>query len=351
MNCLNTFQLRALLGCAVAACVVAWVAQPARAAGQDDKPEVITEDAEKKLKEAIPDEVKEGWTYGLNLGANLSFNHNRKVVGTIDGLTMQVGAILKGSLGLIRGTHEWSSTLVLEHGQTKTPQLENFVKSTDNLDLRSLYTWRVTPWFGPFARMRFQTQVVSGYDVRADSVTIVRKDTDGSTVTETVAPQARIDLTKPFEPMLLTESAGALATAVNIPEARVDFKLGLGGQHIFSRGGFALTDDASTPEIEYTRLQSSNSMGGEFEVEGSGQIADNIGWKFLTTLFYPFVTSFETDLKGAEILHVEVNTALSVKLAGWLSFDYVLSAKYLPFIVNEWQVQNLALLTAGFDIF
>jgi hypothetical protein len=334
--------------CIIAA--AAFTLCPASRAAADDKPEVITEDAEKKLKEAATDSL-EGWTYGLNLGANFSFNHNRKVVGSIDGTTMQIGGILKGHANLLRGTHEWNSSLVVEHGQTKTPQLDNFVKSTDNLELRSLYTWRVTPWFGPFARMRFQTQILPGYDVRADSVTIIRKEVDGTSTTETVAPQAQINLTSAFEPMLLTESAGALATAVNVPEARVDFKLGLGGQHIFTRNGFALTDDADTPEIEYTRLQTSNSMGGEFEVEGNGQIAENIGWKFLTSLFYPFVTSFETDLKGADLLHVELNAGLSVKLAEWLSFDYVLSAKYLPFIVNEWQVQNLGLLTAGFNLF
>jgi hypothetical protein len=317
-----------------------------------DNPDVITEDAEKKLKgEEAPPENTDGWTYDLNLGANISFNHNRKVVGSVDGLTMQIGGLIKGNLNLISGTHEWQNALVIEHGQTKTPQIDSFVKSTDNLELRSLYTWRVTPWFGPFARLKLQTQILEGYDIRAESITVVRKQTDGTSVTETIAPQTEISLTAPFEPLVLTESAGALATAVNETEARLDFKLGLGGQHVISRGGFALTDDADTPDVEYTQLQTSNSLGGEFEIEGSGKIAENISWKFLSNFFYPFLTSFETDLTGLDVLHVAINAGLSFKLAEWLSFDYVVTAKYLPFIVDEWQVQNIALLTAGFNLF
>ena len=137
-------------------------------ANAQDNPDVITEDAEKKLKGVeAPPENNDGWTYDLTLGANISFNHNRKVVGSVDGLTMQIGGLLKGSLNLISGTHEWQNDLVVEHGQTKTPQIDSFVKSTDNLELRSLYTWRITPWFGPFARFKLQTQILKGYDIGA----------------------------------------------------------------------------------------------------------------------------------------------------------------------------------------
>ena len=55
-------------------------------------------------------------------------------------------------------------------------------------------------------------------------------------------------------------------------------------------------------------------------------------------------------LDGLEVSSVELGAKLSVKLADWASLDYVLSAKYLPQIVDEWQVANGVTVTIGYDL-
>ena len=58
----------------------------------------------------------------------------------------------------------------------------------------------------------------------------------------------------------------------------------------------------------------------------------------------------QSDLDGIDLLNTELTAKISVKLAKWLSLDYVLSAKRVPLNLDDWQVQNSVLATAGFDI-
>ena len=72
-------------------------------------------------------------------------------------------------------------------------------------------------------------------------------------------------------------------------------------------------------------------------------------------MLYPFYSDPEAAiggeiLEGVELTNVEISGKLSVKLAAWASLDYVLSAKYLPLIIDEWQVQNGLLLNSSFNL-
>ena len=97
-------------------------------------------------KVVIPGDVKEekvladkpdkpdGWQLKLGVGATGSLNHSSKVVGQADGSTVQLGGILNGGATLIGGPHEWENTLAYKFTQTRTPQLDEFLKSADDLD-------------------------------------------------------------------------------------------------------------------------------------------------------------------------------------------------------------------------
>ena len=127
-------------------------------------------------------------------------------------------------------------------------------------------------------------------------------------------------------------------------------KLGFGIQEIITQNGFALTDDAATPEIEYTQLNDATQGGAELEVGANGTIVENVTWNAKAAFFMPFFTTAATDLDGIELLSTELTAKLSVKIAKWFSIDYVLTAKRIPLILDDWQIQNGVLATAGFDI-
>ncbi len=294
----------------------------------------------------------EGWTPKLSLGATGSYVNNSAVVGQDEGTTVQVGLVLDGSAVLKSGQSEWQNGLKVEHSQTRTPLLERFVKSADSLEFKSLYLYRLQsmPWLGPYARLKVNTALFSGYLVKPDATVVRRTDGDGKVTDTTVAAQEEFSVTDPFEPLVLTESAGAFAEPVKGDLLTFTAKLGAGGQHIFAAGGYAVTDDDTTPELEMTEILTSHSAGGELELELKGALASNLTWGAVANFFYPFLTTSDVDLSGLDLLHSDLGANLSVKLAQWLSLDYVLKAKKLPFVVQEWQVQNSLLLTAGFNL-
>ncbi|MCA9538175.1 MAG: hypothetical protein KC620_04775, partial [Myxococcales bacterium] len=72
-------------------------------------------------------------------------------------------------------------------------------------------------------------------------------------------------------------------------------------------------------------------------------------------VLYPFYSDPEanlngTPLEGAELINAEVSAKVSAKITNWASLDYVFSARYLPLIVDEWQVQNGLLVSAAFNL-
>jgi hypothetical protein len=334
----------------VAVGVIAW---SNAALAEDVIPEDVTQetvlgDETKKEEAKKPD----GWADELSLSGTGSLTNSRKVVGAIDGTTAQLGAVVKGSAVLTRGQHQWETTLELKESQTRTPQVPAFIKSADDLTLKSTYVFHLQSikWLGPYGRARASSQLFHGYDVLTDPVTVVRTTRDGTTVTKAKPALARIAVTQPFEPLLIRESAGLFANPIEEKKLALKTKLGAGAQHILVRDGFALADDEATPEREYLQLETSTQAGAELDVALSGALAENITWSAGAELFYPLYTSVDTGLSGTELLVTELSGKLTVRLTKWASLDYVVSAKKIPLVLDAWQVQNGLLLTVGFDL-
>lgn len=319
------------------------------ALAQDAKPDFIEA---AKVKEAVVDTTKpQGWELGAELGANFSFGHSSNVVGNPDGSTIQVGGVFGGTANYRAGNHEWRNGLTITHTQSMTPQIDQFVKTVDNAELRSMYLYAIesVPWLGPFARFRLQTQLLPGYAIYAEDKVI---SIDGG-APQTLVGQDAFDLTKAFEPLALRQSAGAFARPIEGKELTTIFTLGVGAQEIITQGGRIVSDNADTPDvIELATLKNSTQIGGEIEMDLKGEYNKFITWTLQANILYPFVTSTEidTDLEGAELINVDFAAKLSVKLADWASLDYVLNARRVPLVVDAWQVQNGLLLTTSFKI-
>ncbi len=310
--------------------------------------EVAPEELRKKTVEADVDD--KGWQYGLKLGASASFQHNSGVVGQVDGMNFTFGLNLDGHLYYVSKVHQWENELKLVNGWTKTPTLDAFVKSADALDFSSLYMFRIesVPWLGPYARFRLSTPLFNGYDVRPEDTTYVLTNADGTTETRSVPAQQETKLTSSGEAFLLVESAGLFANPVESKTLTVKLKLGAGAQHTLASDGYALNDDKDTPEVELKQLETVHQGGAEFEVALKGAIGEPVTWNAKANFFLPFIAS--SGDTGFTAMSTDISGGLSIKLASWASLDYVLSAKRIPSVTPDWQIQNGLLFTSGFNL-
>lgn len=318
--------------------------------------EAIPDDVSAAVAEAEkkpPEERKQGFSATARVGASGLLLHNHKVVGQLDGFTLQSGLALGGGVGLLAGQHEWQNNASYDLSFSKTPAVEPFLKSADNLEARSLYLYRIpgVEWLGPFTRVRGYTQVFPGYAVPAEGIFVRRSDVDGRESIFFAPGQKPIDLTTWFEPIVFAESVGGFVRPLRETWLSLDAKGGLGAQHVLALGdGYVVVEDAATPELDIKQLQNVHSIGLEVELEAKGAVLENISYGLLATVYYPLFISIEPELDLVERTHVDVGANLSYKLTDWLSADYVLRLRRAPFVLNDWQLQNSLLLTLGFNV-
>lgn len=309
---------------------------------------VLSVPAVASAQDAPPD----GWKLRLKAAANLAFTHSSQVVGNPDGLTLTLGGNVDAGADLRRRRHEWQNVALLQHGQTKTPLLDSFLKTTDSLEVMTTYLWHWpnADWFGPFGRIRMTTAILPGSFVQAEDVDVVTTFADGATATQTLPGQTRLELTGAFEPLVLRESAGAFAFLDRGAELHVDFKLGPAVQEILTRDGFVVADDAATPVLEVTQLRSSVETGAELGGEANGTVGPIVTWSIKSNFFYPVTTSIATDIRGLDRLNANIAGKLSIKLTGWASVDYLFTAVRVPLVVDAWQIQNGLVFSASVDL-
>lgn len=343
---MRLFALALLAALALALPAVAQDGPKVDAAAVEEAKKAVNGDG-KKSKEGF------WWEKNLTLGASGSLLFNNNFVGQQDGLTAQAGAFINGGLTLGYDGHEWRNSLKLEESLIKTPSIDAFLKAADNLDVQSLYLYRIAafPYVGPFAQVRMQSQVLPGFTIRDVDTRVLRVDADGNVEGTAVKAQQQIDLTNWFEPLTLSESAGAYIEPPKLdPWIQSSFKIGASAQHVFAYGGYVLNDDAATEELELKQLTSTHSMGAEATAELSGKALDNLGWGVTAGVYYPLLIASDVEYDWVERTHVDLGLNGSVKLAKWVSIDGVVKVKRAPFVINDWQIQTALLLTAGFDL-
>lgn len=298
---------------------------------------------EKQIEEK---KKKEGWDFLLTPGASVSLSDNRSVIGQPEGLTMTVGATLNAGAFFRTGPHEWRSTLGLTELFTHTPELEEFVKTTDLLKVESVYLYHLIDWLGPFAKLNIDTVLLEGFDVR--SGTVVWNMPDG-----TQRAGQHLRLTDGFEPLTLKETAGFFAKPVEGDELTLESRLGFGGVHVFA-DGLTINDDDATPEIEVVTLDGYSQAGGVLDVAVWGNLYDKkMVYKVAAEVMMPFINDLEEgdDRDVLDLTNVELTASLTFKVLEWLSIDYVFRALRQPQLLDEWQIQNNLLLTASYSFF
>lgn len=338
-----------MISVALAALIVTQIAP-----GGDTTPKDLTAEKVFGSPETPP---PDGWVKSLTIGANGAFTRSTNVVGTINGTSAQAGIIIEGGATLVSGLNRWENAVKLTESFTRTPLVGTFLKSADELRLQStiLHKLQAVQWLGPYARFLGTTSIFPGYQAYGSDQGIIKTSAgDGGQTfpAELIPAGQRLTLTKPFEPTLLRQSIGMFANPIN--SQPVTFKSRLGGalQEIITRRGYALADSGGTPEIEFNQLSGSIQGGAELDLEALGTIVTNVTYSARASFFVPVVQSGVDDdaPKAFDAMTTDIAAKLSVHLAKWLSLDYVLSAKRVPQIVEEWQIQNGLLLSVAYSV-
>ena len=313
-------------------------------------------------EQLVPDPVetstpeRQGWVPELRIGSTFSFSHSSDVAGAQDGQTWNIGPTLDGSMAYYDGEHEWRSSLSFRYVLTRTPVVEEFVKTVDTLLFDSIYLYRVpgASWFGPFAHLALTTSVSTGEDVRAQPVTYRTLETDGS-VGEQQA--SRLTLTQPFSPLVLNEAVGVFARPFDLPELRLELRLGAGAREVFVQNGIAVQDDSDTEAIEAKRLQDYQQFGAEFFLGAKGTLQfETIGrdrpltYALSTSVMMPLYSSLTENRGIGDLTNVTLEAGIGVRLFAWMSLDYSFRMVRQPLIVDAFQLQNNLLLSFSLAI-
>ena len=307
-------------------------------------PEAATAQAGAAATATEPD----GWKLKLRFGSNASTNYNRDVVGSTNGSTIQLGLVLEGAANLKSGQHEWLNSIAIKYQQSRSPAIDNWQKSMDDLTLESTYLYHLAsvPWIGPFGRLRLNTAMFPGYVTQGEPYVVLL---DGQQIANHSAG-AGFQTTGAFEPLTLRESIGFFAEPTKDPAFETGLKLGAGVQQLIVRQGYGVVDAGTAGQVTVTELQDVLEAGAEFEAGAKGQLNELVGYSVLANFLLPVVTTAETDLEGMDLLNSDIQAKVSAKLSTWGSLDYVASLKKQPLVADVWQIQNGLLFSAGVDL-
>ncbi len=322
--------------------------------------------------EKAVEEVPDGWEKSLALGANFSYGQSRSWVGNPDGTTMQIGVLMNGAANYRKGSHRWLNEGKVVHTQTRTPTLPVFVKSADEFNLETTYFYapKRLDWLGPFARGTLKTALFPGYYIGADPALITEPDGDTFKTVENYQPTVgdspyKLGLTSSFEPMILKEVVGVMATPVDRgTELHLSCHVGAGAEEVLTQEGYVVKevndtageagDDGQTfayaKTVVILPLESYVSAGVELAFEANGTLNEHVNWTLNATFFQPVYTTALASDTVSSLLSVDMSGKVSVQVAKWASLDIVAAARKYPLILDQWQFQTGLLLTTTFNI-
>ena len=285
----------------------------------------------------------QGFSYGVTVAANLNVASNNDVVGLVNGNSLLFGASGLTKLSYLRGPHEWLNTGSLAETVSRTPSIDELIKSNDLLDVQSLYNYFLRDWTGPFARAALQTSLFQNYRVTADTVTYVR---DGAPAGTPAEPSSRFKLSDAGQPLTINESVGWFFEPVHTELMSVYGRVGFGGRHTLAEGARAIKDDKDPQMTTYTVLSDVHQAGAELFVgidgkEFAGRLIYNLG----VSALFPLLNNDDTDRSILELTKVALQGSMGMGVISWLSVNYQLKVIRDVQLVDAVQIQNMLLLS------
>ncbi len=284
----------------------------------------------------------------LGLTSTVSLVDNSSVIGQVDGFSTLFGLGVLGGADYIHDRHLLRTTLNINEGFARTPVVDRFVKTSDNVKLEGLYNYFLTKTLGAYGRLSLATSVLETVDVRGTPTSWV--DDTGMTPTPLNTSKFSQKLSGAFKPFTLTESAGGFADPIRTEKFNLSFRLGLGGRHTFADGVLVNHDDGMTPEIELLRLSDVHQLGAEAFAGATGKLdKGKANYKAGLAVLFPFVNNDSFDRSASALTRVGFEGSMAYAMSSWLAVVYSLSITRDPQLFPKdkelVQVQNTLLLT------
>ena len=301
------------------------------------------------------EKLANGWHPDVKASFNASVSSSDSVVGQDDGDTMTYGGKLDTSMNYKENTTEWRNSLVYTAKTTKNPTIRRFVKSADDLNLESLYLHGLEsqPNLGPYVSVGVQAPAFFGESVQSED-NIFRDNTDDSAPVDLSTGRSQ-RLTDGFKPLTTKESAGLFYKAIERPNTKLEFRLGVGAQQVKAAGQYRVDDDDSTDGIiELKRMEDTSEVGAEYGFNFNGKWNETSSYKFTGTFLTPFGQDIDDgkecdECEDIELTNVDVKLSLATKLNSWASLSYEYSAVKKPQVFNRFQITNGVVFNMEYD--
>ncbi|HRE91439.1 MAG TPA: DUF3078 domain-containing protein [Myxococcota bacterium] len=296
--------------------------------------------------EVVKDAKPEGWDPALVLGASISLSSNSNFVGQPDGNSFTGGLNLLGALDYRKDIIDWRNTLKINEVFTRTPVIDEFVKTVDQLFFESVIYLRYSETFGPFASVKLETAILEGRDVRPAAIDY---SVDGTVVAEDVTS---IKTTDAFQPLQLKQAVGVFLRPISKKTVEVDVRAGFGASQTLADGARIVSDVATTTDvIELTSLKDVIQAGAVLGVEAKGEFEDGrVNYSARAEAMMPFINDDPAERSAVDLMNVDIGAKLGFKLFEWASLNYEIKIMRLPQLVDAWQIQNNLLLTFSYAL-
>jgi hypothetical protein len=245
---------------------------------------------------APADSVKYGWTHQVNGMLNLTqAYYDNWTKGGSNSLAYEVN--LGGECLFDQEKYQWLTKSKAVYGRTKSGDLASR-KSSDELNLESIYTYKMSVMVNPFASLTGQTQFMPGYDYPNDSV--------------------RVKKSESFDPTYFTETVGVGIT----PFKGLKERLGGTMKQTLSSEEIEIADDKETPgETETFKQEYGLTSITEYEA----QLMENIKGTTRYEVFANFESWHEVDQRWTNQITAKVNAYISVNFEYEMLKDWDLS--------------------------
>jgi len=308
-----------------------------------------------------------GIRLSLNVGGNLTFDQQSRVIGTTNGTSSVVGLFGNFSMVFDRGPHFLKVDSRL-NVNVLDPRYASAFSTTDFFEGSALYAFNINnPWVGPYARGGFRTKVYPGYlylenDGPSGVVNVNRLD--GSVDTYQFGGQSnvddlRIEVAKAFSPLILQQELGANLKAVDIDlrllELSVATRLGFGFREGISNGLLVVDGQEDGGVVNLYEVDDYWTLG---PVAGASATVTFARWLFGTAEAGIMVPVRDTDRVGDDFfdrLLIDVSGTGGFKFPAlsffYASVDYTLRLQRDGYLTHDTQFAHSIMARANLQIF
>jgi len=308
-----------------------------------------------------------GIRLSLNVGGNLVFDQQSRVIGTTNGTSTVVGLFGNFSMVFDRGPHFLKVDSRL-NVNVMDPRYASAFSTTDFFEGSALYAFNIkNPWVGPYARAGFRTKVYPGYlylenDGPSGVVNVNRLD--GSVDSYAFGSQSnvddlRIEVAKAFAPLVLQQEIGANLKAVDIDlrlfELSVATRLGFGFREGISNGLLVVDGQEDGGVVNLFEVDDYWTLG---PVAGASATVTFARWLFGSAEAGVMVPVRDTDRAGSDFadrLLIDLSGTGGFKFPAlsffYASVDYTLRLQRDGYLTSNTQFAHSIMARANLQIF